>query len=211
MIKGINLIPLEIQSKWKRRKIRALFYTAATIYILLLGAVYYNIHSGVVVKRVNLASLEERKQKIELQGAEYQSLTATIAGIKNSELDLKKRLDLASGLTRDRVIWSTVLKRMSNDLPAGIWLKSITTSDAPTTAAAAGAGATDGGEKQIRLMGSGLTPVAVSNLIFTLENSGYFGNVRLAYTQKKELETGTVYDFEVLTRLKREVEGIYGW
>lgn len=211
MINGINLIPLEIQAKWKRRKVRALFYTAAGIYILLLGAFYYNIHSGVVVKRASLTALEERKQKIELQGVEYQSLTATIAGIKNNERDLKKRLDLAAGLTRDRVLWSTVLKRISNDLPAGIWLKSITTSDAALSAAALSAGGTDSGDKQIRLLGSGLTTAAVSDLIFTLENSGYFGNVRLAYTQKKELEAGTVYDFEVLTRLKRGVEGIYGW
>ncbi|MBE9529427.1 MAG: PilN domain-containing protein [Proteobacteria bacterium] len=205
MIKGINLIPAEIQANWKRRKVRAVFYTAAAIYILLLGALYYNIHSGVVAKRIKLANLEERKLSIELQGAQYQSLTATIAGINNNERDLKKRLDLASGLTRDRVLWSTVLKRMSNDLPNGIWLKSITTSDAPSKA---GAGA---GDKQVRLLGSGITPGSVSDLIFTLENSGYFSNVQLAYTQKKELEAGTVYDFEVITRLKRGVEGIYGW
>ncbi len=206
MIKGINLIPVEIQESFKRRKVRVLFYASVALYILLLGALYYSIHSSVSAKRFKLAALEEQRRGIELEGAEYQSLTATIAGINSNEQDLKRRLDLASGLTRDRVLWSSVLKRMSNDLPKGIWLRSMTTSD--ISGALSGSGK---GDKQVRLHGSGLTPNSVSDLIFTLENSGYFWNVRLAYTPKKELEAGTVYDFEVITRLKRGVEGIYGW
>ncbi len=206
MIKSINLIPLEIQKGWRRRQVRVVFYACAVLYVVLLGALYYINHSAVVAKRDKLVELEQRRMVLERQGREYLSLKAQLTGVTAKEQDMKRRLDLSSGLTRDRVIWSTVLKRMSNDLPGGVWLKSMTTSDIGAATKESG-----GGVKQVRLLGSGLTNSAVSDLIFTLENSGYFNNVQLAYTQKKELESGTVYDFEVQVRLKKGVEGIYGW
>ena len=157
-------------------------------------------------KQDRLVELEERHRVLETRSSEYLSLRSQLTGVNAQERDMKRRLDLSSGLTRDRVLWSSVLKRMSNDLPGGVWLKSMTTSDIADVSEG-GAGEV----KQVRFLGSGLTNSAISDLIFTLENSGYFSNVQLAYTQKKELESGTIFDFEVQVRLKKGVEGIYGW
>ncbi len=204
MIKGINLIPLKIQMSWKRARVKRLFYITVATYVVLLSALYFNVYSAVAAKRGDLTRLEEKRVKIASKSTEYLRLVSVLSGINKDEVDLKKRLDLASGLTRDRVLWSNVLKRLSNDIPGGVWLKSLTTSDT-------GSGKTGTASKRVRLLGSGITNSAVSDLIFILENSGYFHNVRLVYTQKKGLETGIVYDFEVNAELKKGVDGIYGW
>lgn len=84
-------------------------------------------------------------------------------------------------------------------MPEGLWLRGVSSSDA------------EGGGKRIRVLGSAAANRAVADFIFTLENSGYFSNVTLAYTQKRDLERAHVYDFELNMNIRKNEETTHDW
>jgi Tfp pilus assembly protein PilN len=138
--------------------------------------------------------------------SEYTAMKARLAELKRSEATIARRLALSSGLASDRVEWSRVLRRLSNDIPRDVWLRSLATSDAE--AGPDGTPATR--EKRVRMLGSALANGAVASFIRTLEGSGYLDDVTLSYTQKRDFDTMTVFDFEVTARLKKPAEADYG-
>ncbi len=198
MIKGINLIPDEIKDEWRLRKWRRAFVLAAAIYLAFLGALYYSQYSVVRERRAEELALLQEKESFAGKSAVYLELSRKINETRLAEADLKKRLNVTEGLAEKRISWSTVLKRLSRDVPQGLWLKSLSTLDA-------------GGGKKLRVLGSALSNRAVADFIFTLENSGYFENVALSYTQKRDFDSGTVYDFELNASLKKTGEVMYEW
>ena len=70
---------------------------------------------------------------------------------------------------------------------------------------------TGGGAKRVRVMGSATANKAIADFIFTLENSGFFSSVTLAYTQKRELQAGQAYDFELYMNINKTGETSYDW
>lgn len=199
MIKGINLIPAEIKSNWRLKKIRRLIAVAAVCYLAAIAALYVNQRMTLAARSAELESLRKEKTLIAEKSAEYSSLKARLEEISRSETALNKRLALATGLAEGRISWSYILRRLSNDIPKGVWLRSLSTSDMD-----AGKG------KSVRFLGSAISNRAVAGLIFTLENSGYLSDVVLSYTQKRDFDSKTVFDFEVTGALRMSAEVMHG-
>lgn len=197
MINGINLIPDDIKKGWLKKKVRKALIAAGIAYFVLLGGVLVQQRSAIAAKRVEAAQAAAEKEGLLSKGSGYLELAKRLQLAKQSEAELSKKLGAAAGLSR--TAWSNVLKRISNDVPEGLWLRGVSSSDG------------DGGGKRIRVLGSAAANRAVADFIFTLENSGYFSYVTLAYTQKRELEAGHVYDFELYMNLRKNEETTHDW
>ncbi|MBI5469386.1 MAG: PilN domain-containing protein [Deltaproteobacteria bacterium] len=198
MIKGINLIPDEIKDGWRLKRWKRTFILAAAAYLAVPGLVYFRQHTVITQKRAEEAALQKGKESFAGKGAIYTELSRRIRDAQQAETELKKRLNVTADLADKRISWSNVLKKLSHDVPQGLWLKNLSTSDSA-------------GSKKLRILGSALSNRAVADFIFTLENSGYFDNVALSYTQRRDFGSETVYDFELSASLRKTDEVMYEW
>jgi len=198
MIKGITLIPDEIKREWLRKKVRKTLIAAATAYIILLGSVFFIQRGSLEAKGAEAIAVAAEKERVISKGSGYAELAMRLQQAKQSEAEIAKKLSVTAGLSR--TAWSQVLKRLSHDVPQGVWLRGISTADL-----------TGGGAKRVRVMGSATANKAIADFIFTLENSGFFSSVTLAYTQKRELQAGQAYDFELYMNINKTGETSYDW
>lgn len=199
MIKGINLIPDDLKSRWRLRKVRKALIAAAAVYLVFLGAVFTSQRAGISEKKAELASLRAELDSLASSGSRHMEFAMSLKRIKAAEAELNGRLSAASGLSGKRIAWSSVLKKLSHDIPGGVWLRSISTADA------------DGGSKRLKMLGSASTNKGIADFIFTLENSGYFDDVKLSYTQKKDYGKDFVFEFEIYMDLKDTGEVMHEW
>jgi len=215
--KTINLVPEDIRERWKAKRVRTVAVAVAIVYLIGVVAVYAGTRASVSGMQTTIDTLAAEKAALAARSAEYRELTIRLAETRKAEADYRRRLDTAMKLTEGIVSWSAVLKRLSNDIPGGVWLRTLSTADAgPVGAAPGGSGgqpaaAPRGGSKKVRFLGTAVANGAIADFIFTLENSGYFTGVDLSYTQKREVLSSTVYDFEVEGTIKPTSEIMYEW
>lgn len=201
MIKGINLIPDDIQRQWRIQGIRKSLSAVAVVYLVILSLVFINQRLAISEKKAEAAGILTQRDALISKSSQYSELSTKLRGIQQAEAELKRRLSLTSDLSDKRISWSAILKKLSNDIPSGVWLKSLSTSDIQGS-----------GGKKIRVLGNSSSNRAIADFIFTLENSGYFQDVSLSYSQKKEIANKSlVYDFEVYMTVKRTDEIMYEW
>ncbi len=198
MIKGINLMPDEIKEGWRLKRWRRTFILAAAAYLVVPGLVYFRQQTVIREKRAEEAALLKEKASLAGKDAIYTELSRRIRDVRQAETELKKNVNVTADLVDKRISWSTVLKKLSHDAPQGLWLKNLSTSDAA-------------GGKKLRVLGAALSNRAVADFIFTLENSGYFDNVALSYTQRRDFDSETIYDFELSASLRKTDEVMYEW
>jgi Tfp pilus assembly protein PilN len=200
MDRTINLIPEEVRRAWRLRRWRRAFAAAVVVYLAFLGFIYLGQRSEIRLKLAEAAALDAERAELVSRNAGYADLSRRFADIQRTEAELKTRLDVSGSLALRRVSWSTVLKRVSRDMPAGVWLKTLSTSDA------------DGAQgKKLRFLGSALTGKAAADLVFALENTAYLTDVTLSYLQKKETTSANVYEFEIYATLKKTDEIMHEW
>lgn len=199
MKNGINLIPEEILRARLIRRVRYGLVAFGVFYAVVLGIVFAAQRMEINEKRIELAEVETRQQKLLSSGARLSELGRKLADIKRLEVELTQRINASSGLSGKKVAWAHVLKRLSSDVPGGVWLRGISTSDADTAL------------KRVRLTGSAVSNRPVAEFISALENSGLYKDLSLTYTQKREAATGAVYDFELYMDLKRTEETVHDW
>lgn len=198
MTGGINLVPDDIRKSWLVIKVRMALIAAGALYLVVLSAVFVQQRHAIGLKRAEAAVATQRMEGLLSGGANYTELASRLQQARLAEADLTKRLSVTAGISR--TAWSRVLKKLSHDVPKGVWLRGISTTDAA-----------EAGGKRVRLVGSAVGNKPVADFVFALENSGYFANVTLAYTQKRDIPTGQVYDFELFMGLKRTEETSYAW
>lgn len=200
MIKGINLIPDEIQAQWRIGRWRKTIWAAGMIYAVVFAVFFLFQVKGLLDKRAKLKSIEKEKTALIAANAQYSDLSLKVETMRKTQSELQKRLGVASELSGKKVSWSVMLKRLSSEMPAGVWLRSLSTHDEETT-----------GVKKIRFLGTALSNRAVGDFAFFLENAGFAQNVTLAYSQKRDLNSIHVYDFEINVDLKKTEEMINEW
>jgi Tfp pilus assembly protein PilN len=196
-VKGINLIPDEVKREWRRKRLKSVFIVLAVLYLGALVFVFLNQRSTLNARTAELKTLTLQKEQLVEKSASYVELRTKLDGIRRSESALEKRFALAGVIAAKRISWSVVLKRLSRDIPGGVWLRSLSTSG-------------DGPEKTVRFLGTATSNMAVADFVFTLENSGYLVDVDLSYSQKRDFGSKTVFDFEVAAKLKKTIEVMYG-
>lgn len=196
MIKGINLIPDEVKFEWRFSRIRFIVKISAVIYIAVFFLLYLNQTKNAGAKLKEISSLNAQKQQLTTANAQFFDLHGKFDELKKTEQDMKKRVEIAASLDEKKLSWSAVLKRLSVEMPTGIWLKNFTTSD-------------EAGVRKIKITGSAMSNKAISDFIFHLENMGFLHDVLLGYSQKKDLAKAVIYDFEITANLTRTEELAY--
>ncbi|MBI5643921.1 MAG: PilN domain-containing protein [Deltaproteobacteria bacterium] len=200
MIKGINLIPVEIQNEWRIKKWRAGILAACAVYVCLLAAVFINQRFALNEKRAEEQAVLGEKDALAAKSSEYALLTRKLTELKTTETELKKRLGVTADLNDKRISWSLILKKLSHDIPDGVWLRALSTSDVQDSAG-----------KKLRFLGSAKSNRVLADFVFKLENSGYFQDSTLSYSQKRESGGSSVYDFEIYATLRKTNEILYEW
>lgn len=200
MIRGVNLIPEDIQHGWRMARVRAALTVVAVIYIAGLALAFYGQWNVISRKKTELKRLEEQKLSLVGSSTQFSELQTRFKDIQQTETDLKRRLDVATGLAQKRISWSLILKWLSRNTPKDVWLKSVSTSDDQTSHA-----------KKVRLLGTSITNEEIAEFMFTIENSGYFQDTALSYSQKRDIDKTTVYDFEISANLRKTGEVMYEW
>ncbi len=199
MIKNtINLIPEDLLLERWAGKMRRIFAAVLVLCLILLGAVFYKQRTTLDARHSELDALIREKEKLLSKSAVYAELAQKVKDAETSGTELKKRLSQAGELAGRRISWATVLKRLSREAPADVWLKSLSSSDA-------------GEQKRLKFTGSAVSNSAVADFVFMLENTPYFQDVALAYTQKKDVQGGSVYDFEIGLNVRKTEEIVYEW
>lgn len=199
-MRGINLIPEEIQRGWRVRKWRLAFIGASACYVIFLVAAFALQRMEVDGLKAEEAALVSAKDALAGRSSEYSLLTKRLSEIRTAEGELSQRIGVASELKDRRVSWSFVLKKLSHEVPKGVWLRSLSTSDVQGTT-----------DKKVKFLGSATNNRAVADFIFKIENSGHFRDATLSYSQKRDLGTESVYDFEVYATLRKTGEVVYEW
>ena len=149
--------------------------------------------------RPALSAVEAQRDSLLTSGARHIDLGRQLSEIKKTEAALTQRLSAAAGVDGKRIAWAYVFKRLSQEVPEGVWLRSITTSEADTAL------------KRLRLTGSATSNKPIAAFISALESSGLFKDLSLTYTQKREHKSGPVYDFEVYMDLKKTEDTVHDW
>lgn len=199
MKNGINLIPEDVTRARLLKKVRAYLVAFGVFYAVLLGVVLAAQRMDIGDKKTQLAQIEAREAELLSSGAKLSELGKKLADIKRVESEITQKISAASGLSGKKVAWAYVLKKLSADVPEGVWLRGISTSE------------TDGALKRVRLIGSATSNRPVADFISSLENSGIYKEFSLTYTQKREGAKGVVYDFELYMDLKKTGETVHDW
>lgn len=196
MIEQINLIPDEIMRKKKAGQKRSLVLGILILYVAGLGMIYFYQKAKIKERFDNTEQARKQRDELIAQNARYKEVIERINLAQKKEEDIKKRLAVIDSLLQGRVYWSEILRGVTNLIPDGIWLTSLSTYDVPQSSAS-------GGGKGVKFNGTAFSNSRIAEFVFTLENSRFFKNVLLAYSQKKELQGKDLYDFEITAELKK--------
>lgn len=199
MKNGINLIPDEIKRERIIKKVRTGLVAIGVVYVAVLGLVFAAERMEIKNRKAALSAIEARRDSLLSSGTRQADLGRRLADIKLTETELTQRLNATAGLSGKKIAWAYVLKRLSLEMPEGVWLRGISTSEAGSAL------------KRVRLTGSATSNRPVAEFISALENSGLFMDLSLTYTQKREHPSGPVYDFELYMDLKKTEDTVHDW
>ncbi len=199
MKNGINLIPDEVRKERLLKKACVFSALAGVIYLVALVFMSAEQRSEIREKRELLSSVEARRDEL-LGGARGRAdFGGRLAAAREAEAELTRKISATDSISGRKTAWSHVLKRLSAEVPKGVWLRSVATTDAAPQL------------KRVRLSGSATSNRPLAGFISSLENSGVFTGVSLTYTQKREQAAGAVYDFELSMELKKTDEAAHEW
>jgi hypothetical protein len=96
----------------------------------------------------------------------------------------KDKASLIQDILKERVEWSAVFKHLSVIVPKGLWFDYLE-------------GIADG-KAEIKIKGGAFNYFSISDLMLTMERSGYFENPQLSYAQKVIVQGQDVVGFEII-------------
>src|SRR3990170_5626226 len=134
MIQGINLIPDEIRRRKRRGQKRPLIISLLVVYVLGLGIVYLYQKSGVNSRLGRAERMMRERDELAANNAQYKEVIERVNTMQKKEADIKKRLEVIDALLKSRIYWSEILRSMTQIIPEGVWLMSLSTYDLEVTA-----------------------------------------------------------------------------
>ncbi|HLB05667.1 MAG TPA: PilN domain-containing protein [Thermodesulfobacteriota bacterium] len=191
MIQRINLLPKELRTVSKRT-----FYFISSLSIILYLSTLYVVNN---TQRSNVGVLEAKRdslrQSIALlarQDAKYREVIDMINMTEAKNKDMEVRAGLVSRISDGNPRWSDPLYELSNIVPAGLWLSSLSSSDIM---------AGDKKFKGIRVSGMALSSSRITGFMAAIEASPYFEGVSLAYVQNTDYNGREAFSFEITFRI----------
>jgi Tfp pilus assembly protein PilN len=191
MIEHINLIPDEIRGKKKDRQRRFLIIGILVLYIIGLGVIYLYQELGIRGQMDKIEEAKKKRDELMARNADYNKAMERITFLQKREDEIKKSINVISSLLEGRIYWSGILRNLTHLIPDSVWFTSLSTYDL-----------TNGKGKGIKFNGSAVSNSGIAEFVFALENSQFFRNVLLGYSQKRELNGKDIYDFEVTVDLR---------
>ncbi len=185
MIDYVNLLPEYLKEQRFTRKLKVLLMAVAVLYVLAVAGFYTYQMVAIRKEALSIAVLKREKESIIKRYVTYQEIRNKTGLIKRSEDDIKRRMAVVSSLLDSQTPWFQILRFISRTIPDKVWLSSLSTSDV------------GGKGKVVRFGGTAASNGAIAEFIFTLENSRFFRDVDLIYSQKKEVNDPVLFDFEI--------------
>lgn len=197
MKNGIDLVPAEIKRERLIKKARAVLIAVGLLYLGVLVVLFTLQRMEIKDKSAGLSAVEAKMVSLTASGARQAELAGRLAEIRKAEAVLTQRINATAGLSGKKIAWAFVFKSLAADVPEGLWLRGLSTSEAASAL------------KRVRLTGSATSNRVVAGFISALESSGLFTDVSLTYTQKREHPSGQVYDFELYMDLKKTEDTVH--
>lgn len=136
-----------------------------------------------------LSALDAQKQGLQQQ-ADF--LRQELAVVSPTGMT-KDKAALIQDILKERVQWSAVFKHLSVLVPEGLWFDYLE-------------GIADG-KAEIKVKGGAFNYFSISDLMLSMERSGYFVNPQLSYAQKVVIQGRDVVGFEIICGMNKEQEG----
>ncbi len=179
----INLMPQE-------EKKPSLFATRGFLLVLLFILVWMGLLGRQAWQyralQDRLATLDAKKQVLQQQ-ADF--LHKELAVVSPTGMT-KDKAALIQDILKERVTWSAVFKHLSVIVPKGLWFDYLE-------------GIADG-KAEIKIKGGAFNYFSISDLMLSMEKSGYFENPQLSYAQKVVVEGQDVVGFEIICGMQKE-------
>lgn len=187
MIQRINLLPKELRTASKRT-----FYFIASLLIILYISTLYIVNNA---QRANVGALEAKRDSLRQsiavlakQDAKYREVIDMINMTEAKNKGIEGRAVLVSRISDGNTKWSDPLYELSNIIPAGLWLSSLSSSDIM---------AGDKKFKGIRVSGMAFSSSRITDFMAAVEASPFFEGVSLAYVQNTEYKAKEAFSFEI--------------
>lgn len=175
----VNLLPTK-----RKKKAKALPAFLISMVLLTLAA---GIISAYLFYWLN-SELSSQRQKKKANEAQLADLNNKIKEVKNFEEQkktLEQRKNIIEQLRKNQSLPVRILTEMSNVLPSGVWLQTMSVSG-----------------ESINISGSGFTNEDVVNYVDNLKKSKLFADVNLIGTQKSGTGKVVTYQFTLTCRVK---------
>lgn len=189
----INLLPSEIRERQRARRRTAAAAVVGLLVLAAVGAFYF-------LQQVRLSNVEDELEEQQAVNAELRQDIAELQRFADLEAELLATRGLLDELLQNQVLWSGVLRDVSLVIPGTSWLTalegSVTAEAAPATGdVQAAPDAQPGIVGQISFTGTAFDHRTVALWLARLEDVGGFINPWLSSSQKSEIGTTEVVDF----------------
>lgn len=194
-IEKINLLPEDIKRAREKARLKPMLVFFAAVYIFICGFVYIYQKMEIRDKVKKAGSIKNEINAIVEQGSRYQQVMEQINITEKKGEEINKRLQSVGVIMKKQVKWSAVLKEITNIIPDNVWLTSLAVYDlSKEKKPKEGRG--------LKFTGAALSNKLLARFIASLENSLQFHNVHLQYSQKREVDSKSFYDFEITAEIK---------
>ncbi|GAC1425342.1 MAG: hypothetical protein NVSMB57_16850 [Actinomycetota bacterium] len=136
VIRRINLLPPELAARRRTRRQTGLLAAGGGVLLVLLAIIYLIFNAQLSAERQKVADQQARNAQIRRQ-------VDALQRFEGKQMELQNKQATLSALSRNEVLWSSVLQDLSIAVPSDSWLTSLTgavTPPATTTGATPGTG-----------------------------------------------------------------------
>jgi Tfp pilus assembly protein PilN len=193
LYKRINLIPSAFKVK-QGYDLRKMVSTCVILSLIAMGLIYLYQITSIQRYKKETATYQMLKGRLLKEKITLENILLDLEGISEKENRIDKIATVIEKINNRRIIWSDVLKRITQIIPPALWLVRLHVIEEELEE---NRGQKPEITKKLILKGSSLDNMGVTDFLTHLEESGIFSKVTLEYSQKKILGTETVFDFEI--------------
>ncbi len=175
----VNLLPVKRKKKPKAVPVFIIYMVLLTVVSGIVSAyLFYYLNS-------QLSSLKHQKKTNEATVADLKNKIKDVENYEAQKKTLEQRTNIIEELKKNQSLPVKILTEMSNAVPNGVWLSSMTIA---------------GGN--INISGAGFTNDDVVNYVDNLKKSQLFTDVYLQGSQKTGADKVITYQFTLTCKVK---------
>lgn len=183
MIK-VNLLPKEARGRVGLGQQIFLIVTVLILNFVGIGMYWSYLNNVIEEKKQRKAQIEERLEELEKIIAEIQKFEERTA-------ELERKLEIIEQLKKEQQMPVRFLNELYLSLEEDVWLRSM---------AQSGFFASET-ESLMNITGTALSNPVVAQYVRNLQQSPYFNEVQLSFSQERQISSQIVRDFEINAKL----------